>query len=76
MTAGLLRLLRNDNGSIGNITTGGNIFAGGGILTSVDSSVTAAADIFAPQVIAGTMTAGGNIDDAHQWLVNITLAAK
>ncbi|PYK76473.1 MAG: hypothetical protein DME42_00010 [Verrucomicrobia bacterium] len=60
-TTGLLRLLRNDNGSIGNITAGGNIFAGGGILTSVDSSVTAAADIFAPQVIAGTMTAGGNI---------------
>src|SRR5438477_934637 len=32
-TTGLLRLLRNDNGSIGNITAGGNIFAGGGILT-------------------------------------------
>ncbi|PYL02698.1 MAG: hypothetical protein DME32_05775 [Verrucomicrobia bacterium] len=60
-TTGLLRLLRNDNGSIGNITAGGNIFADGGILTSADSSVTAAGDIFAPQVVAGTMTAGGNI---------------
>ena len=46
---------------IGNITAGGNIFAGGGILTSADSSVTAAGDIFAPQVVAGTLTAGGNI---------------
>ena len=53
-TTGLLRLLRNDNDSIGNITAGGNIFAGGGILTLADSSVTAAGDIFAPQVVAGT----------------------
>jgi hypothetical protein len=60
-TTGLLRLLRNDNDSIGNITAGGNIFAGGGILTLADSSVTAAGDIFAPQVVAGTLTAGGNI---------------
>ena len=60
-TTGLLRLLRNDNDSIGNITAGGNIFAGGGILTSADSSVTAAGDIFAPQVVAGTLTAGGKI---------------
>ena len=62
-STGLLRLLRDDNDLIGNITAGGNIFAGGGILTSADSSVTAAGDIFAPQVVAGTLTAGGNITD-------------
>jgi mannose-6-phosphate isomerase-like protein (cupin superfamily) len=61
ISTGLLRLNRDDNDVIGNITAGGNIFAGGGILTSADSIVTAAGDIFAPQAIAGTLTAGGNI---------------
>ena len=60
-TTGLLRLDSDDNGLRGNISAGGNIFAGGGILTSVDSSVTATGNIFAPGVVAGTLTAGGNI---------------
>jgi hypothetical protein len=61
-STGLLRLLPDTNDSAGNITAGGNIFAGGGILASADSSVTAARDIVAPQVIAGTLTAGGTIN--------------
>ncbi|MGB8805068.1 MAG: hypothetical protein WCC93_09095, partial [Chthoniobacterales bacterium] len=58
---GLLRVLLDSNDSVGNITAGGNIFAGGGILSSADSSVTAAGDIFAPQVVAGALIAGGKI---------------
>jgi hypothetical protein len=58
---GQLRVLLDSNDSVGNIAAGGNIFAGGGILTSADSSVTAAGDIFAPQVVAGALIAGGKI---------------
>ncbi len=58
---GLLRLDRDDNDVIGNVTAGGDIFARGGILTDADSTVTAGGDILAPQVIAGTLTAGGTI---------------
>jgi FecR protein len=60
-TTGLLRLDRDGNRMTGNISAGGNIFAGGGILASGTSSVIAAGNIVAPGVIAGRLTAGGNI---------------
>ena len=60
-TTGLVRVDRNGSDVIGNISAGGEIFAGGGILTSGASRVIAAGDITAPGVIAGTLTAGGNI---------------
>jgi len=60
-TSGLIRLDSNDSGLTGNIAAGGDIFAGGGILGRVNSSVMAAGNIFAPGVITGTLTAGGNI---------------
>ncbi len=58
---GLLRLERGDHKAIGNISAGGNIFAGGGILAFGTSSVVAGGNIVAPGVIAGSLTAGGNI---------------
>ncbi len=58
---GLLRLNRGDNNAIGNISAGGNIFAGGGILAAGTSSVSAGGNIVAPGVIAGSLTAGGDI---------------
>jgi len=60
-TSGLIRLDSNDSGLTGNITAGGDIFAGGGILVPVKSGVIAAGNIFAPGAIAGTLSAGGNI---------------
>lgn len=59
-TTGLLRLDRA-NGMTGDISAGGNILAAGGILASETSSVSAAGNIVAPGVIAGVLTAGGNI---------------
>ncbi len=61
-TTGLLRLLRDGNDSIGNISAGGNIFAGGGILDFQPIPVSRQrATFLRQQVIAGTLTAGGNI---------------
>lgn len=60
-TNGFLRLSHDSNDAIGNINSGGSIFAGRGIVAPADSTVVAAGDIFAPQLVAGTLTAGGNI---------------
>ena len=60
-TTGLLRLDRGSNGMTGDISAGGNILVAGGILASGTSSVIAGGDIVAPGVIAGMLTAGGDI---------------